>query len=484
MSDLSWDATSNSSPKFSQGPRYVQYSDPCARLSTFKTWPTSIQLKPEKLAEAGFFYTGNNDIVRCFHCDLGLKNWKSDDIPFIEHARHSKKCRFVKDKKELYLIATVQDDVGRIQLDKEQEANDNEEHNEEKTRPQIRSRVLLKILLSKAKEILAWLRAFGLFDDSKESVMRNIVKSWLSVKHNKEEKCDMCSNQGIAVGYCPDCLDPGFIDQLCMTYHEKIKKLANHRVTDFRKDGYNYNIEKMVPLNVCTVHKNLKLDYYCANCRVNICPSCVEKHTKKNHGVDYVKDVLLVLSSMHDTRSFIQKTVSNLPISNSGERTLLQRLIFSIDLTFGIDSGLETIAEIETPSENESTESIVKIKGSALLEEIRKIQNDLHTLYPEDETIPKVPNNDVENEEDQHLALSRNGTFRACQKGPESIPNEHMENMMENMSFQTTDLFPSFHQAPESEQDGKTPEQEIKALQKELDNQINLDSYQDLHPYL
>ncbi|CAG2214940.1 PKD1L2 [Mytilus edulis] len=55
--------------------------------------------------------------------------------------------------------------------------------------------VLLKILLSKAKEILAWLRAFGLFDDSKESVMRNIVKSWLSVKHNKEEKCDMCSNQ-------------------------------------------------------------------------------------------------------------------------------------------------------------------------------------------------------------------------------------------------------------------------------------------------
>lgn len=213
--------------------------------------------------------------------------------------------------------------------------------------------------------------------------MRNIVRNWIFVKYNKVEKCDMCSNPGIAVGYCPDCLDPGFIDQLCMMYHEKIKKLANHRVTDFRKDGYNYNIEQMVPLNFCTMHKNHQLDYYCANCRVNICPSCVEKHTKKNHCVDSVKDVLLVLSSMHDTRSFIQKTVSNSPISDSGERTVLQRLISSIDLTFGMDSGLATIAEIERELENESTESVGKPKGSALLEEIRKIQNDLHTLYPE-----------------------------------------------------------------------------------------------------
>lgn len=69
MSDLSWDATSNSSPKFSQGPRYVQYSDPCARLSTFKTWPTSIQLKPEKLAEAGFFYTGNYVFFLVYYTD-------------------------------------------------------------------------------------------------------------------------------------------------------------------------------------------------------------------------------------------------------------------------------------------------------------------------------------------------------------------------------------------------------------------------------
>lgn len=59
MSDLSLDATSNSSPKFSQGPIYLKYSDSCERLSTFKTWPTSIQLHPEKLTEAGFYYTGN-----------------------------------------------------------------------------------------------------------------------------------------------------------------------------------------------------------------------------------------------------------------------------------------------------------------------------------------------------------------------------------------------------------------------------------------
>ncbi|OPL33585.1 hypothetical protein AM593_01348, partial [Mytilus galloprovincialis] len=60
---------------------------------------------------------GNNDHVRCFHCGIGLQNWDSEDNPFVEHARWSAECQFLKDKKGLDFIATVQDAVRRVQME-------------------------------------------------------------------------------------------------------------------------------------------------------------------------------------------------------------------------------------------------------------------------------------------------------------------------------------------------------------------------------
>ncbi|XP_052090055.1 putative inhibitor of apoptosis [Mytilus californianus] len=115
--DSSRTTTLNSSHNSRRGPKYPQYSITCIRLSTFQSWPTSIQQHPETMAEAGFYYTGNNDHVRCFHCGIGLQNWDSEDNPFVEHARWSQECQFLKDKKGLDFIATVQDAVRRVQLE-------------------------------------------------------------------------------------------------------------------------------------------------------------------------------------------------------------------------------------------------------------------------------------------------------------------------------------------------------------------------------
>ncbi|CAG2217571.1 BIRC7_8 [Mytilus edulis] len=115
--DSSSTTTFNNSQNSRRGPKYPQYSITCIRLSTFQTWPTSIQQHPETMAEAGFYYTGNNDHVRCFHCGIGLQNWDSEDNPFVEHARWSQECQFLKDKKGLDFIATVQDAVRRVQME-------------------------------------------------------------------------------------------------------------------------------------------------------------------------------------------------------------------------------------------------------------------------------------------------------------------------------------------------------------------------------
>ncbi|KAK3596602.1 hypothetical protein CHS0354_035879 [Potamilus streckersoni] len=75
-----------------RSPQYQAYS---VRLASFARWPSDIRQRPEQVADAGFYYTGLQDVVRCFACDGGLKNWDPEDDPWIEHARWFPQCPFV-----------------------------------------------------------------------------------------------------------------------------------------------------------------------------------------------------------------------------------------------------------------------------------------------------------------------------------------------------------------------------------------------------
>ena len=68
------------------------------RMKSFdiKEWPVGLAQTPEKLASAGFFYTGFGDKVVCFQCGGGMKNWLSDDDPCSEHVRCYPKCMFIQ----------------------------------------------------------------------------------------------------------------------------------------------------------------------------------------------------------------------------------------------------------------------------------------------------------------------------------------------------------------------------------------------------
>ncbi|XP_063381407.1 baculoviral IAP repeat-containing protein 7-B [Cydia fagiglandana] len=67
-----------------------------ARLATFAEWPQGRPQGPDTLAEAGFFYTGQDDQVCCFYCDGGLGKWEASDEPWAEHARWFPSCGFVQ----------------------------------------------------------------------------------------------------------------------------------------------------------------------------------------------------------------------------------------------------------------------------------------------------------------------------------------------------------------------------------------------------
>ena len=66
------------------------------RLESFSGWPASSPVKPDELAKAGFYYTRDNDEVRCFSCNLHLNNWEKGDDARQEHQEKSPGCSFIK----------------------------------------------------------------------------------------------------------------------------------------------------------------------------------------------------------------------------------------------------------------------------------------------------------------------------------------------------------------------------------------------------
>ncbi|XP_037795023.1 baculoviral IAP repeat-containing protein 3-like [Penaeus monodon] len=90
------------------GPKRSDFTTLDSRLKSYvEGWPI-LGLHARDLAEAGFFYCGLSDHVRCFHCGKGLRNWISSDIPWKEHARWYPKCRFV-------LLTKGQDYINEVQ---------------------------------------------------------------------------------------------------------------------------------------------------------------------------------------------------------------------------------------------------------------------------------------------------------------------------------------------------------------------------------
>nr|BDT61658.1 MAG: baculoviral IAP repeat-containing protein [Marsupenaeus japonicus endogenous nimavirus] len=84
------------------------YTATSRRLKSFNNWPEYVIKKPQDLAEAGFLSRNISDHVRCFYCGGCLRNWKSEDIPWIEHAKWFPQCHYLLLKKGKQFIDNVQ----------------------------------------------------------------------------------------------------------------------------------------------------------------------------------------------------------------------------------------------------------------------------------------------------------------------------------------------------------------------------------------
>lgn len=103
-------------------PHHPSYATVESRLRSYQFWPPALAQKPLQLSEAGFFYAGVSDHVKCFHCDGGLRNWVPGDDPWTEHARWFSRCGFIRLVKGDDFIQTVMRDHPQEQVQQVQGA--------------------------------------------------------------------------------------------------------------------------------------------------------------------------------------------------------------------------------------------------------------------------------------------------------------------------------------------------------------------------
>lgn len=88
-------------------PRHPEFSDYHVRVETYANWPSDLDQRPNALAEAGFYYTGEDDVVRCHYCDGGLRQWEPGDVPWTEHARWFPFCKYIVKIKGLAFVEDI-----------------------------------------------------------------------------------------------------------------------------------------------------------------------------------------------------------------------------------------------------------------------------------------------------------------------------------------------------------------------------------------
>ena|SRR5277367_1851343 len=63
------------------------------RIESFKNWPIP-WIDVRELAKNGFYYTGNDDSVDCYFCQIRIHDWQAEDTPKEVHKKWAPYCPF------------------------------------------------------------------------------------------------------------------------------------------------------------------------------------------------------------------------------------------------------------------------------------------------------------------------------------------------------------------------------------------------------
>ena len=74
---------------------FAMYSSYEYRSALFRYWPIPLQVGVDKLASAGWYYTGSDVTTQCFTCGIICTDWVKGDDPLIKHKVLNANCSFL-----------------------------------------------------------------------------------------------------------------------------------------------------------------------------------------------------------------------------------------------------------------------------------------------------------------------------------------------------------------------------------------------------
>lgn len=76
-------------------PEYPEFSSPVARLKSLLIFPPGLKMCDREIANAGLFYQGVSDQLRCFYCGEVFSQWNGKG-PLEAHSEMYDVCKFIK----------------------------------------------------------------------------------------------------------------------------------------------------------------------------------------------------------------------------------------------------------------------------------------------------------------------------------------------------------------------------------------------------
>ena len=106
-------------------------------------------------------------------------------------------------------------------------------------------------------------------------------KSQRPQRRKKKQKIVCIDGENEAISYCLDCRD--YFCEICSRSHKTIKAIKHHQLIsiDKMKDEDQIQINSITNSNpqiYCQTHQQKELELFCDDCKLPICPLCVEEH--------------------------------------------------------------------------------------------------------------------------------------------------------------------------------------------------------------
>lgn len=242
----------------------------------------------------------------------------------------------------------------------------------------------------KCRSVLNYLKFHGSEHLGKEeprvgkSNVNHALGTWAYFNYHDVIRCNSCSENGTAIGYCKTC--SCFIDQFCLVLHQKILKWRTHKYFIFEPGMNNLQITDFAPESVCEFkkHDNVVADAYCRKCKVVACSKCIKRHKRKCKTINSLHEWYHILHAVIKTKHTVENLLRRTPRSRNAEMlTVLSTIVIWLDQTLGIDSNTMPYSHIKKRLERAAlTENqSYYIASNTIVDKFSEIQEELQREF-------------------------------------------------------------------------------------------------------